>query len=70
MWNISIFSSTAKVLFVLSDNESKDGDPANLDEESDHNAAIFLACLLTFEKIFHPRRLYGYSGFTIIQGTA
>ncbi|CAF3248791.1 unnamed protein product, partial [Rotaria sp. Silwood2] len=49
---------TSKVVFVLSDGESKDGNPVELAERLHHSDVIVFACLLTSKNISQPRRLY------------
>jgi hypothetical protein len=49
---------TSKVLFLLSDGESTDGDPVTLAERLHHSDVIVFACLLTSKNIRQPRRLY------------
>ena len=47
-----------KVLFLLSDGESTDGDPAQFAQQLRDNNVLVFACLLTSQNIAHPRQLY------------
>ncbi|CAF0803933.1 unnamed protein product [Didymodactylos carnosus] len=56
-----IFTSSTdpvKVLFLISDGESTDGDPAQFAKRLHDNKVIVFCCLLTFENLSQPRRLY------------
>ena len=54
-------SHTVNVLFVLSDGESKDGDPVQLAKRLRECGVIVFACLLTSKNIRRPRRLFDTS---------
>ncbi|CAF4555109.1 unnamed protein product, partial [Rotaria sp. Silwood2] len=58
---LKIFSSSTdqlKVLFLISDGKSTDGDPVRFAKQLHDNNVIVFSCLLTSENISHPRRLY------------
>lgn len=48
---------TAKVLFILSDGMSSDGDPRQIAERLRDLGVTIVTCLLTSDKILNPRRL-------------
>jgi hypothetical protein len=47
-----------KVLFLLTDGEATDGDPVKLAKNLDDNNIQVFVCLISSDKIPHPRRLY------------
>ncbi|CAF0865067.1 unnamed protein product [Adineta steineri] len=53
-----ISSHEQKVLFLLSDGESTDGDPARFASQLHDKKVLVFACLLTSQSISYPRRLY------------
>ena len=58
---LDIFRSStdpSKVLFIFSDGESTDGDPAQFAEQLHKNKVMVFSCLLTSENISHARRLH------------
>jgi hypothetical protein len=58
---LDTFRSSAhqqKILFLLSDGESTDGNPVEFAQQLHDNNVIVFACLLTSNNISHPRRLY------------
>ena len=49
---------TSRVLFILSNGESEDGDRVELAEQLRSSGVIIFVCLVSSENISHPRRLY------------